>query len=107
MAGCGKSKDDPTLDDHARAALRQQALDWLKTERTAWASLLESGSAQARAQVIQSLRQWQQDADLAGIRDNPGLAQIPAAEQEAWRELWSDVGSLQTEAEKSGTEGPL
>jgi tetratricopeptide (TPR) repeat protein len=106
LAGCGKSKDDPPPDEPARAALRQQALDWLKAERTAWASLLESGSEQARAQVIQRLRHWQQDADLASVRDNPGLAQLPAAEQEAWRALWSDVGSLQAEAEKSGTGGP-
>ena len=99
LAGCGKSKDDPPPDEPARAALRQQALDWLKAERDAWARQLESGAPQARATSVQNLKRWQHDADLAGVRDGAALAQLPEEEQKAWRALWSDVETLIKKAE--------
>jgi serine/threonine-protein kinase len=99
LAGCGQSRDDPPLDERARAALRRQALDWLKGERAAWASHLESGAPQARATVIKTLKRWQQDADLTGVREDESLARLPDEERKAWRDLWSDVDGLLKKAE--------
>ncbi len=99
LAGCGQSMDDPPPDETARAALRQQALDWLKAERAAWAQLLESGSPQSRATISQRLTHWQQDADLAGVREGEALARLPEGEQQAWRDLWSDVATLLQKAQ--------
>jgi hypothetical protein len=102
LAGCGKSTDDPGLDERARTALRRQALDWLKAERDAWAQYLEAGTRQDRAAVIKNLKQWQQDADLAGVRGDEALAKLPDEEQKAWRGLWSDVEGLLNKAEADG-----
>ncbi len=37
---------------------------------------------------------WQQDTDLAGIRDAAALAKLPADEQKACTQLWADVAAL-------------
>jgi serine/threonine-protein kinase len=97
-AGCGMSRDGEPPDDQARAALRQQALDWLKAERAAWEQLAESGPPPARASIVQTLKHWQHDEDLAGVRDGEALARLPEEEQNVWRQFWSDVETLRTMA---------
>src|SRR5262249_37388567 len=89
--GAGHAADEPKPDDAARSKLRGQAMDWLKAERAAWAKVLETGDPKARAAVAPMLRHWQKDPDLAGIRDDEGLAKLPEAERVAFRELWADV----------------
>ena len=37
------------------------------------------------------MNHWQQDTDLAGIRDKAALAKLPAEEQKAFTQLWADV----------------
>src|SRR5262249_16639284 len=69
LAGCGKGKDKPPPDDSAQASLRARALDWLKADLDYWAKVVEGGRPEARGQVAQQMRHWQQDADLAALRD--------------------------------------
>jgi eukaryotic-like serine/threonine-protein kinase len=90
QAGCGKGKDASDIPEAERARLRQQALDWLRAELAAWRQLLDKGPTNARAAVQQNLRHWQQDPDFAGVRGD-ALANLPAPEQQAWRDLWADV----------------
>jgi len=71
-----------------RAALRRQALYWLKADLAAWRGHGED-SRQAPA-----LRNWRSDPALAGVRDEEGLAQLPPAERAAWGELWAEVEKL-------------
>ena len=85
LAGSGKGKDEPAPDDAAKARWRNQALDWLKADLAAWAKVLESGPPQARPSIRQTLQHWKVDPDLAGIRDEPALARLPADEQKACR----------------------
>ncbi len=94
VAGCGKSRDDPLPDDPARAALRQQALDWLKAEHAAWAQLLESDEPQNSARITEKLNWWQQDPRLAGVRDPELLEAMAEEEKTAWRSFWSEVERL-------------
>ena len=94
LAASGTGKDDPVPDDAAKAKLRQQALDWLKAELVVWAKLVESGPPQAKAFIVQTLKHWQDDADLAGIRDTGLLAKLPEAQRKAWQSLWADVEAL-------------
>jgi hypothetical protein len=89
-----KGKDDPPPDEVARTNLRRQALAWLRAERAAWAKLLESGPPQARPVIAQTVRHWQEDTALAGLRDRDALDKLPVEEQEAWRALWADVEAL-------------
>ena len=56
--------------------------DRLRIDRSPVANL-ESGEPAAPVQVQQTLRHWQQDGDLAGIRDATAIAQLPAEEQQS------------------------
>ena len=103
LAGSGKAKDEPASDEPARAKLRRQALEWLMTEKAAWAALLDGRDPKARAFVAQTLRHWQVDSDLAGVRDAEALAKLPDAEQREWRSLWDEVEALR---EKSRGDHP-
>jgi serine/threonine-protein kinase len=98
-AGCGAGSDDPAPDDAARAALREQALGWLRAELAAWSKSVESGPTRGRPAVVQALRHWQADIDLAGVRDPDALARLPAEERDAWRSLWADVEALLQKAQ--------
>ena len=51
--------------------------------------------------VQKTLQHWQQDTDLAGIRDAAALVNLPADEQQACTRLWADVAALQKKAETS------
>jgi Tfp pilus assembly protein PilF/tRNA A-37 threonylcarbamoyl transferase component Bud32 len=93
LAAVAKGEDAAKLAEPERAKLRQQALTWLRADLAAWTHLAEKGSPQTRANVQRTLRHWQQDSDLAGVRGD-ALAQLPAAERDAWRKLWADVDAL-------------
>jgi tetratricopeptide (TPR) repeat protein len=91
LAGCARGDDAAGLDADQRAGWRRQALDWLRADLSLWAKRLESGQPADRAEVQKSLRHWQRDPDLAGLRDPPALAKLPAEEQKACRKLWAEI----------------
>ncbi|MFO0960018.1 MAG: hypothetical protein U0800_21720 [Isosphaeraceae bacterium] len=93
LASTGQGKDDPPPDEAERARLRTQARDWLDAELTAWATVAES-QPKDRPLVVQTLRHWQADADLAGVRDPAALEAFPEAERAAWTALWERAGRL-------------
>jgi hypothetical protein len=39
--------------------------------------------------VQKTLHHWQQDSDLAGVRDPAALAKMPEAERAEWQKLWA------------------
>ncbi len=94
LAGCGQGKDDPAPDDAAKARLREQARAWLKAELAAWDKVLATGPDQSRAVVAQTLQHWQEDADLAGLREPDALEKLPEAERKGWRQLWAEAAEL-------------
>jgi thiol-disulfide isomerase/thioredoxin len=46
------------------------------------------------------LRRWQEDRDLAGIRDAAALTKLPAEERAACTQLWADVAALVQKAQE-------
>jgi len=40
------------------------------------------------------LRHWQEDSDLAGVRDAVALEKLPESERAEWKKLWADVEEL-------------
>jgi hypothetical protein len=98
LAAAGQGEDAAKLDDAEKARLRKQADEWLRADLSAYAKLIASGKPDARALVQQRLQHWQQDADLAGIRDANALAKLPETERENWRKLWADVDALRIRA---------
>ena len=88
QAAAGQGTDAAAVDGRRRTDLRRQALDWLRADLGAWAKVPD------RALVQRKLKHWQQDSDLASVREPDGLAKLPASEREAWTKFWSDVANL-------------
>jgi len=98
-AANGEGKDAADLDQLQRRRLRSQALDWLTAELKAWTLRLEKNPG-SKTTVAKTLQHWQDDADLAGVRDDKLLANLPAEEHSVWQRLWADVAALRARAEK-------
>jgi tetratricopeptide (TPR) repeat protein len=94
LAAAGRDESAVALGDDERARLRRQSLEWLRTELTFQAKAIDSGKAEDRATIAPWLRHWQQDVDLASLRDTPALVLLPADERGALLELWADVAAL-------------
>jgi tetratricopeptide (TPR) repeat protein len=105
LAAAGRGEDAAALDGAAKAKLRAQALDWLRADLADRAKLLDAGSRDVRPLVVEALRQWQSQPDLAGLRDTAALAKLPADERKAFTQLWADVAAVAKRAEeKAGPE---
>jgi hypothetical protein len=87
LAGCGRGADTPRPDERERARLRALALGWLRDDLARWAKQ----PPKQRPALEQTLRHWQRDPDLAGVREPEALAKLPRAEREGWRGFWADV----------------
>jgi serine/threonine protein kinase/tetratricopeptide (TPR) repeat protein len=107
LAGCVQGQDAASLGPKERRRFRRQALEWLRADfkarrkqvRSWWPGL----AAKARtAKAGKALKFWQQDPDLAGVREPAALAKLLAAERQGWHKLWEDVEALlrQTAASK-------
>jgi hypothetical protein len=94
LASSGVGEDTAKLDDRERARLRQQALDWLTAEYTAWADRHRLDKRGARTVAATAVRSWLRNEDLAGVRDEHALARLPLEERRAWQTLWANVATL-------------
>jgi tetratricopeptide (TPR) repeat protein len=95
LAAAGKGADAAGLGARETDRLRQQARAWLQADLSLWSKVLQARQLQpqARAAIQGTLRRWQRDPDLAGLRDEPGLAWLPE-ERLACRRFWADVDAL-------------
>jgi tetratricopeptide (TPR) repeat protein len=100
-AAAGQGEDASKLADKEKTRLRWQALAWLKDALHQHSQQLQTADAKSRQAMHQTLQQWQKAADLAGVRDEEALAQLPAAERTAWQQFWADVAAL---CRKAGAE---
>jgi hypothetical protein len=66
----------------------------LRADLARWAKQLESAKPETRADVQKTLRLRQCHLDLVGLRDEKELADLPAAEYEAWQKLGAEVQAL-------------
>jgi serine/threonine-protein kinase len=94
LAAVGQGKDAGNPTDPERVRLRRQALDWLRADLAAWAKRLDGGKPADRPLVLARMRHWQQDDDLAAVRDADALAKLPEVERADWQRFWQDVEAL-------------
>jgi hypothetical protein len=94
LVGCGAGADAARLEAKEKARLRSLALTWMRADFAAWLEQAQSDKPQERAAARRQLQWWPQDPDLAGIRDSPALANLPAAERDAWCKLWAEVAAV-------------
>ena len=76
LAAAGEDEDSTKLDDNERARLRKQALAWLRADLILRTRQLQSGQGSDSADGRSALRHWQQDTDLASLRDEAALAKL-------------------------------
>jgi tetratricopeptide (TPR) repeat protein len=88
-AAAGESSAETRLGGPERAALRRQALAWLRADLELRTRLLRSGKS-----VGWALTTWQTTIALGGVRDRTVMAKLPADERERWQHLWADVAAL-------------
>ena len=99
LAAAGQGEDASKLDKE-RTRLRKQALEWLRADLALHSKQLEAGKPADRSQPQSTLRHWQQDSDLASVRDTAALAKLPADERKACAQLWADVAALLKKSEE-------
>jgi hypothetical protein len=99
-AGFRTDGDGAKLEEGERQHWRKQAFSCLKADLVAWSKRLENGKGEDRAEAGRKLRQWQENGDLAKVRDAAALAKLPADEQDDWNKLWAEVEGLRRKAEE-------
>ncbi len=93
LAGAGEGEDGPSLSPAERATWRKQAVAWLRADLVILRSALSASPANAEA-IRELLLHWLEDADLAGIRDEATVEELPEDERATCRALWKDVAGL-------------
>jgi serine/threonine-protein kinase len=94
LAAVGQGKDADKLDARERQRLRRQALEWLRADLDAWSKRIADAKVQEKETIRKVLEHWQQDTDLAALRDDKTLSTLPAEERDACKKLWADVAAL-------------
>jgi hypothetical protein len=100
LAAAGQGEGDTKFGDKERARLRKQTLDWLRADLVLRTKQLESGRAIDGVEVQRVMKHWQQDSDLAGIRDETVLRKLPVEDRAAFTQLWADGAALLKKAEE-------
>jgi tetratricopeptide (TPR) repeat protein len=80
------------MSDEERAGFRRQALTWLEADLAPCRQLVVF--LPWRLPVWRAMDHWQQDPDLAPVRESAARAVLPEAERKAWERLWAEVTAL-------------
>jgi tetratricopeptide (TPR) repeat protein len=94
LAAVGEGADGRPLPDKVVVMLRRQALAALRADLAVWRRRRDGGKPEDLKVLVFALQHWQVDRDLVSVRDPDELAKLPAAEAEAYRQLWDDVAAL-------------
>jgi serine/threonine-protein kinase len=100
LAAAGRGEDAAALDEPERARWRRQAVRWLRDELARVDGSLAAATPLDRGIALDRLRWWQQEPDLAGLREPDAVQKLPADEQGECRKLWAEVEGLLKRAEK-------
>jgi serine/threonine-protein kinase len=80
------AEDPSRLPEQVAPMLRRQALQWLRADLALYAKQANLDAA--------ALRHWQEDRDLAPLRDPEALGRLPDDDRQQWRRLWAEVDAL-------------
>src|SRR5262249_49421729 len=100
LAAVAQGASANPLDDHEQLRLRKQALAWLRAELAWYSHQLDGDGHVDPTATRETLQRWQEDRDLAGLRDAAALTKLPAEERSAFAQLWADVAALVKKAEE-------
>ncbi|MFT3882406.1 MAG: hypothetical protein QM703_22490 [Gemmatales bacterium] len=92
LAGSGRGEDATSLDEAGRRRWRDQARRWLRADLTQWGK--PQADTTSRERVKQILTQWQNESDLAGLREPAELLKLDKDEREDCISLWKEVADI-------------
>ena len=99
LAASGEGSNKSPLEQTTKTTWRQRALEWLKADLAYLAKQLESKNSEVKDLIRQTLRQWKAHRDLASVRDEKALAELPDSERKDWQAFWSEVAALLKKAD--------
>jgi serine/threonine-protein kinase len=94
LVAAGQGEEARAIGERERTRWRRQVLDWLHADLAVWTQQLQTGPPETRAEVRRTLRRWQQEPQLSGLRTVDALATLPPEEREACRRFWAAVEAL-------------
>jgi serine/threonine-protein kinase len=94
LAGCGLGEDSAKLSAADQSHWRRKALEWLRTEQVLLSKTLEGGRRADRDLAKEMLTLWQDEPDLAGLREPDGLERLTADERKRCLAFWAEVGAV-------------
>jgi serine/threonine protein kinase/Tfp pilus assembly protein PilF len=103
----GTVPDGEKLTEDERAEWRTRAHDWLSADLRAVEEVAtttgskSSDGANPRTRAVVTLAHWQQDPDLAGIREPERLAALPEGERMKFEAFWIEVKAIQAKLARS------
>jgi tetratricopeptide (TPR) repeat protein len=99
LAGSGLGADAP-IDPTARAALRGQALAWLRERLAVKARQAASDNPADRQMAAGGLGGWLDEGVLVTVRPGSAAFDLPADERAGWESFWDDVRATLDAARK-------
>jgi serine/threonine protein kinase len=106
LSANGDGLDVADLKEQDRARLRRQALDWLRAALELSTRRLEKRATADCVAIEKKMNHWQNDSDVASLREEAPLAKLSEAEREEFRNLWKDVAALRDRARAGIPERP-
>ena len=94
LAGCGLGKDSAKLSAAEQTHWRRKALEWLRTDLVVLSKTLDGGRRADRDLVKEMLTLWQDEPDLAGLREPARLKMLAEDERKDCLALWAEVGAV-------------
>ena len=94
LAGCGLGKDSAKLSAAEQTHWRRKALEWLRTDLVELSKTLDSGLRADGDIAKEMLTLWQDEPDLAWLREPAGLERLAADERKGCLALWAKVGAV-------------
>ncbi len=77
LAALGEGVEGALLDADEKITWRRQAFTWLHDATESLSEQLASSPAEGRAEIVEALRFWQDDLNLASVRDPEEVTALP------------------------------
>jgi serine/threonine-protein kinase len=94
LAGCGVGDDSAKLSAAEQTHWRGKALEWLRTDLVMLSKTLDGGRPADRDLAKEMLTLWQDEPDLAGLREPARLERLAEDERNGCLALWAEVGAV-------------
>src|SRR5262249_39947687 len=94
LAGCGLGKDSAKLSEAERVHWRKRALEWLRADLVVLSKTLDGGRRADRDLAKEMLTLWQDEPDLAGLREPTRLERLAGGEGEGCPGPWGGGGGF-------------